>query len=327
MLVTRRHLLVFIIAPTYRKVKAVPGRKKTLFPVALGVLALPVPGIPAHVGQGLLCLPAQDLCALGGVCIAGCDVAGAAVGDDIGHIHVVHFHEGVHHIQHAVARAGAQVEDLASLMLGDVFHGSHMALGQVHHMDIVSHAGAVVGIVVIAVDAELLPAADGYLGDIGHQIVGDTSGVLADQAGLMGADGIEVPQQDHAPFGVCVRDAGEDLLGHVLGPAIGVGAAACPAGLPQGHFVVGGVDRGRGGEDDILHAHFLHDLGQYQGGILYLCTAFKKCDNMVTVVQLVRASDCGSECRGFESLQSPKRKRNFSNDFPLFCYISSFWGD
>ena len=28
--------------------------------------------------------------------------------------------------------------------------------------------------------------------------------------------------------------------------------------------------------------------------------------NMVTVVQLVRASDCGSECRGFESHQSPK---------------------
>ena len=27
--------------------------------------------------------------------------------------------------------------------------------------------------------------------------------------------------------------------------------------------------------------------------------------NMVTVVQLVRAPDCGSECRGFESLQSP----------------------
>ena len=26
---------------------------------------------------------------------------------------------------------------------------------------------------------------------------------------------------------------------------------------------------------------------------------------MVDVVQLVRASDCGSECRGFESHQSP----------------------
>ena len=31
---------------------------------------------------------------------------------------------------------------------------------------------------------------------------------------------------------------------------------------------------------------------------------------MVTVVQLVRASDCGSECRGFESLQSPKEILN-----------------
>ena len=30
--------------------------------------------------------------------------------------------------------------------------------------------------------------------------------------------------------------------------------------------------------------------------------------NMVAVVQLVRASDCGSECRGFESHLPPARK-------------------
>ena len=47
---------------------------------------------------------------------------------------------------------------------------------------------------------------------------------------------------------------------------------------------------------------------------------------MVTVVQLVRASDCGSECRGFESLQSPKKKRNFSDDFPLFLLYTPFTG-
>ena len=29
--------------------------------------------------------------------------------------------------------------------------------------------------------------------------------------------------------------------------------------------------------------------------------AFERKANMVTIVQLVRASDCGSECRGFES--------------------------
>ena len=32
---------------------------------------------------------------------------------------------------------------------------------------------------------------------------------------------------------------------------------------------------------------------------------FEKCTNMVAVVQLVRASDCGSECRGFESHLPP----------------------
>ena len=31
--------------------------------------------------------------------------------------------------------------------------------------------------------------------------------------------------------------------------------------------------------------------------------AFERVINMVTIVQLVRASDCGSECRGFESFK------------------------
>ena len=36
----------------------------------------------------------------------------------------------------------------------------------------------------------------------------------------------------------------------------------------------------------------------------YLCT---RKINMVPVVQLVRASDCGSECRGFESHRAPSK--------------------
>ena len=43
----------------------------------------------------------------------------------------------------------------------------------------------------------------------------------------------------------------------------------------------------------------------------YLCAAFlesalEKTIYMVAVVQLVRASDCGSECRGFESHLPPQ---------------------
>ena len=51
---------------------------------------------------------------------------------------------------------------------------------------------------------------------------------------------------------------------------------------------------------------------------------------MVTVVQLVRASDCGSECRGFESHQSPQQNLGnqtiikvflFRNDIPVYTNI------
>ena len=41
--------------------------------------------------------------------------------------------------------------------------------------------------------------------------------------------------------------------------------------------------------------------------------------NMVAVVQLVRASDCGSECRRFESDQPPQ-ERNLSFSLFLFSF-------
>ena len=90
----------------------------------------------------------------------------------------------------------------------------------------------------------------------------------------MGADGVEVAQQHHAPFRVRVGDAAKDLLGHVLGPAVGVGAAAGAGGFPQGHLVVGGVDRGGGGEDQVLHPGLLHHLGQHQGGVQVVVVVF-----------------------------------------------------
>ena len=43
---------------------------------------------------------------------------------------------------------------------------------------------------------------------------------------------------------------------------------------------------------------------------------------MVTVVQLVRASDCGSECRGFESHQSPQQKLCKLNVCRVFFIIN-----
>ena len=45
----------------------------------------------------------------------------------------------------------------------------------------------------------------------------------------------------------------------------------------------------------------------------------KTTSNMVAVVQLVRASDCGSECRRFESDQPPTRKKQKCLFLFLLC--------
>ena len=72
-----------------------------------------------------------------------------------------------------------------------------MAAGQIHHMDVIAHAGAVRGGVVVAEHVQLFQRAHGHLGDVGHQVVGDAVGVLADEAALVGADGVEIAQQGH----------------------------------------------------------------------------------------------------------------------------------
>ena len=45
--------------------------------------------------------------------------------------------------------------------------------------------------------------------------------------------------------------------------------------------------------------------------------------NMVTVVQLVRASDCGSECRGFESHLPPNKNPCKLSTYEGFLFVGS----
>ena len=49
--------------------------------------------------------------------------------------------------------------------------------------------------------------------------------------------------------------------------------------------------------------------------------AFKEATNMVPVVQLVRASDCGSECRGFESHRAPCQSVDNQTITALFLFL------
>ena len=168
------------------------------------------------------------------------------------------------HVQHGVAVAGAQIADEESALGLKLSQRRHVALGQVHHMNIIPDAGAVGGIVVVAIDVELFQLAHRHLGDIGHQVVGDAVGVLADQAALMGADGIEIPQQGHIQRGVCCAVIGENALLEELGGAVGIGGAAGGEILPDGHGGRVAVHRGGGGKHKVLHTVGPHGLEQVQ---------------------------------------------------------------
>ena len=50
-----------------------------------------------------------------------------------------------------------------------------------------------------------------------------------------------------------------------------------------------------------------------------ICVSLHSQLNMVPIVQLVRASDCGSECRGFESHWAPKRATSQEVAFFVYC--------
>ena len=140
-----------------------------------------------------------------------------------------------------------------------------MALRQVHHMDVIPHAGAVRGGIVVAEDGELLPDPRRHLGDIGHQIVGHAAGPFADQSAGMGADGIEITQQDRRQFPVRRGRVGEDLFDHELGPAVRVGAAA--GGQVLGQLALRAVDGGGRTEHDPLAAVVRHRFQQGQGAV------------------------------------------------------------
>ena len=139
-----------------------------------------------------------------------------------------------------------------------------MAARQVYHMDVVAHAGAVRGGVIVAEHMHLFQFAHGHLGNVGHQVVGDAVRVLANQPAFVRANGVEIAQQSHVHGGVCLADVGENVLVHHLGGAVGVGGGAHGEIFADGHAGRVAVHRGGRGEHKVLHAVFFHGVQHVQ---------------------------------------------------------------
>ena len=128
----------------------------------------------------------------------------------------------------------------------------------------------------MAEDVQVVAAADGDLGDERHEVVRDAARVFADEAAGVRADGVEVAEQDHGELGIGLREVAEDLFGHVLGPAVGIGAAAGDAVLGERHLVRAVVDRGGGGEHDLLGVELAERLGERDRGVQVVVVVFQR---------------------------------------------------
>ena len=152
--------------------------------VAVWILGLPAPAVAAHILERVVRAPAEDARALVRAGVHRRQIARAARRDAVGHVHVVGRFKGVHHFEHAVAPAGAEVKNALARVRRHVGDGRDVAARKIHDVDIVAHAGAVRGGIVVAEDIQVVALADGSLRDIRHEIVRDAVRMLADSAAL-----------------------------------------------------------------------------------------------------------------------------------------------
>ena len=50
---------------------------------------------------------------------------------------------------------------------------------KIHHMDVVSYSGSVMSVIIISEYAKFLELSNSNLSDVGHEVVGDSVGILA----------------------------------------------------------------------------------------------------------------------------------------------------
>ena len=166
--------------------------------------------------------------------------------------------ESIDHVEHAAADAGAKVVDMDPGFVSQFFHGRDVAIGEVHHMDVIAHAGTIFGRIVVTKNGQRFATANGDLGDVGHQVVRDPLRVFPHVARRMGANRVEVTQQGNAPLRLGFLQVGQDLLHHQFAFTVGALRGASREAFDIRDFRLVAVDGGGGAKDEVLHARGAH---------------------------------------------------------------------
>lgn len=126
------------------------------------------------------------------------------------------------HLAHAVAAPGAQIDHQALALALQVIDGIHMRARQIHHMQIVAHAGAVVGGIVVAEDLQCRATPHCHLCDVGHQVVRYASRIFAQIPAGVRTHRVEVAQQRRVEIRPRGAEVADHFFHHQLGAPVGV---------------------------------------------------------------------------------------------------------
>ena len=250
--------------------------------IPIRILTLPVPTVTTHFFYAVLGFPTEFSFGLGWIAVAGGDVAGTAGLDGVGDFNSVDFLKSGDYVQNGIAIAGTDVIDSEAALALDGFQGADMGAGEVNDVDIVAHSCTIGGVVVVTKDAQLFTLAYSYLGDVGHQVIGDTVGILTYQAALVCADGVEVAEEYDVPLLVGTLEIHQDFFQHALGLSVGVGTMALGALLGDGDDGGIAIDGGGGREDDVLASVLAELIEQHEGAVHVVLVIFQGFGNALT---------------------------------------------
>ena len=128
------------------------------------------------------------------------------------------------YLKHACPIAAAEVAgEVLWLLIKQGGEGGAVAFSEIHHVDVITHAGAVMGGPVAAKHLKLFAAADGHLRHEREEVVWDAEGVFPDLSAGVGSHGVEVAKASDPPgVGSTGVEIGEHLFNRSFGKAIGV---------------------------------------------------------------------------------------------------------
>ena len=141
-----------------------------------------------------------------------------------------------------------------------------MTLCEVNYVDVITDAGPVRCVVVIAEYVDALALAGSYLRDVREKVVRDALGIFADEAARVCADRVEIAEQHDLPLVVAPPDIREDPLLHGFRCAVRICGLAERAFLGDRDESRIAVDCSGRRENDLLYAVLPHDITQDQCG-------------------------------------------------------------